>query len=114
MLTGEGEHKFDWCFHIAENVIFDIDRNSLAVTINGSIDKEKNIELKLIPLDAGGFKFFKFDSWLSYGYGEKVSSIMLGYSKTTDIPMDFLFIITTKKFNYSKDDVLNLLESYSK
>ncbi|MBA7653058.1 hypothetical protein ES703_60899 [subsurface metagenome] len=114
LLTGKGEHKFDWCFHIAKNVIFDIDENSLAVTINCGINDDKNIRLKLIPLDAGGFKFFKFDSWLSYGYGEKVSSIMLGYSKTTDIPMDFLFIITTKKFNYSKDDVLNLLESYSK
>lgn len=114
MLNGEGKHKFDWCFHIAKNIIFDIDENSLTVTINSSINDEKNIRLKLIPLDTDGFKFFKFNIWLSYGYGRKVSSIMLGYSKTTDIPTDFLFFITTKKFNYSKDDVVNLLESYSK
>jgi len=114
LLTGEGKHKFDWCFHIAKNVIIDIDENSLTVTINDSINDEKNIKLKLIPLDIDGFQFFKFNSWLSYGYGEKVSSIMLGYSKTTNIPTDFLFVITTKKFNYSKDDVVNLLESYSK
>ncbi|MBA7510563.1 Heparin-sulfate lyase [subsurface metagenome] len=114
LLNGEGKHKFDWCFHIAKNIIFDIDENSLTVTINSSINDEKNIRLKIIPLDIDGFKFFKFNSWLSYGYGRKVSSIMLGYSKTTDIPTDFLFFITTKKFNYSKDDVVNLLESYSK
>ncbi|MBC7334311.1 MAG: alginate lyase family protein, partial [Actinobacteria bacterium] len=117
LITGEGEHKFDWCFHVAENVIFDIDRNSLAVTINGSINNEKNIELKLIPLNAGGFKFFKVDSWLSYGYGEKVSSIMLGYSKTAVVPIDFIFVIAAKEFkefSHSKDDIVNLLESHCK
>jgi len=114
LLTGRGEHKFDWCFHIAENIIFDVDEDSLIVNIDSSINNDENIRLKIIPLDINGVQLFKYDGWLSHGYGEKISSIMLVYSKTARIPTEFIFVIAVKKFNYSKDYVLNLLERYSK
>jgi hypothetical protein len=114
ILTGKGEHKINWCFHIAENINFNVDGESLAVFIVDDNKKRKNIDLKIIPLDTNGTKFFENSSWVSYGYGSKVKSKMLVYSKTAATPVNFSFIITRDKFDYSKDEVLNLLERYSK
>jgi len=113
LLTGKGEHKIDWCFHISKNINFNVDKNSMAIVIDDNTKKGENIYLKIIPLDIDGVKFLKYDSWISYVYGSKLNSKMLVYSKIATTPIDFVFIIAAKKFDYSKDDILNLLKRYS-
>jgi hypothetical protein len=91
MLTGEGgyKHKFDLYFHFAPMEIRE--KNDLVIeTCN-----KKGANIAIVPLETEGIKRGIEKGWVSYSYGKKVEAPIVKYSKTTEVPTDFVTIIFT-------------------
>jgi len=107
ILTGEGVHAFDLYFNLVPGVIKEADGGSLVVDI--SIKGGGN--LKIIPLIKDDIKLTIEDSWLSCGYGEKIKSKVLKYSKRSAVPTEFLFVFALGDFTCSIEDIDKIIES---
>lgn len=107
ILTGEEVHTLDLYFHLAPGVIKKAGGGSLAV----DIDIKGGENLKIIPLIKDDIKLAIEDGWLSYGYGEKVKSKVLKYSKRVTVPTEFLFVFALGDFTCSIEDIDKIIES---
>ena len=107
ILKGTGRYTFDVYFHIDKNVIYNINEDSLVVTINVG----DSVKLKIVPLQINNLKLFIEDGWISKGYGQKTKSVALKYSKTTIAPTEFLFVFAGSDFNYPKEDINSIIEA---
>lgn len=90
LLTGQGEHTFDLCFHFAP---LPIDRwpggDSLAVRTHCPT----GANLILVPLATDGLSVRIFDGWVSPSYGCKAPAPVACYSKRTTVPTEFITLL---------------------
>ncbi len=88
ILTGKGKHEFDLLLQLSPDVTCEINKGDLAVDIkiNGKL-------LKIIPLFKKGLTLSVKKGWYSRGYGNKTESQVLKYSKTSTLPVEFLFLL---------------------
>ena len=89
MLTGEGgdKHKFDLYFHFAPMGIKE--KSELII----QTDNKNGANIMIVPLETEGIKMEIEKGWVSYNYGRKVEAPIVKYSKTAEVPTDFVTII---------------------
>jgi len=90
LLTGEGVHKFDLYFHFAPMKIEKDSKDQLTVRTKVG---ESNISL--IPLEMKNLNMEIQKGWMSYSYGRKVEAPIVKYTKTTQVPTEFVTLICT-------------------
>ena len=88
-LTGEGgdKHKFDLYFHFAPMELKK--RNELGM----ETDNKHGANIMIMPLEIEGIKMEIEKGWVSYGYGKKVEAPIVKYSKTAEVPTEFVTVI---------------------
>jgi uncharacterized heparinase superfamily protein len=91
MLAGEGgyKHKFDLYFHFAPMELKE--KGELVI----ETDNKNGANIMIMPLDTEGIKMEIERGWVSYSYGKKVEAAIVKYSKTAEVPADFVTIIAT-------------------
>ena len=92
MLTGEGgyKHKFDLYFHFAP---MDLKKEKDELVIETGNKNGANIAI--VPLETEGIKMAIENGWVSYNYGTKVEAPIVKYSKTAEVPAEFVTCIAT-------------------
>ena len=88
MLTGEGRHKFDLYFHFAPIELKEKDELIIET------DNKNRANIMIVPLETEGVKMEIEKGWVSYSYGKKVEAPIVKYSKTAEVPVDFVTVIT--------------------
>ena len=89
ILTGEGKHTFDLCFHFAPMKLEIEKENPLVVRSN---DKgEANIAI--IPMRTEGLKVSIEEGWVSYSYGKKIKMSVAKYSKVARRSLELLTLL---------------------
>jgi uncharacterized heparinase superfamily protein len=94
MLTGEGgyKHKFDLYFHFAPMALKKA-KDELVISIETGNETGANIAIA--PLETDGLKLAIENGWVSYSYGQKVEAPIVKYSKTAEVPTEFVTCIAT-------------------
>ena len=89
MLTGEGgnKHKFDLYFHFAPMGIKE--KSELII----QTDNKNGANIMIAPLETEGIKMEIENGWVSYSYGSKVEAPCVKYSKTAEVPTEFITVI---------------------
>ncbi len=92
MLTGEGgyKHKFDLYFHFAP---MDLKKEKDELVIETGNKNGANIAIA--PLVTDGLKLEIKNGWVSHSYGTKVEAPIVKYSKTAEVPAEFVTCIAT-------------------
>jgi len=108
-LNGSGKHAFDVSFHLNPGLTGEIDRSSL---VTGVIKRGKII-LWIIPFEKDDLSVTIEKDWFSKGYGSRIQSSVLRYSKNVKVPAEFLFILSAKKNNYSIAYITRMMEIIS-
>ena len=92
MLTGEGgyKHKFDLYFHFAP---MDLKKAKDELVIETGNKTGANIAIA--PLETDGLKLAIENGWVSHSYGTKVEAPIVKYSKTAEVPAEFVTCIAT-------------------
>lgn len=89
ILTGKGKHTFDLYFHFAPMKL-EIEKEDPLVA-NSNIAGGRNIVI--VPMETKGLKVSIQEGWVSYSYGEKVTALVIRYSRTTRTPVQFVTVI---------------------
>ncbi|NAS88577.1 hypothetical protein C4E24_02390 [ANME-1 cluster archaeon AG-394-G21] len=91
MLTGEGgyKHKFDLYFHFAPMSLKEKDE---LVIETGN---KTGANIAIAPLETDGLRLAIENGWVSYSYGKKVEAPIVKYSKTAEVPTEFVTCIAT-------------------
>lgn len=89
ILTGEGEHLFEWYFHFDSDIKVEI-VDALSVKTQSS----SAAGVILHPLKAEGFNVELVDSWVSKSYGIKEQAQGVKYSKQSNVPLFFSMVIS--------------------
>ncbi|MCK4733304.1 MAG: heparinase II/III-family protein [Methanophagales archaeon] len=89
MLTGEGCHKYDLYFHFAPMELKEIDELVIET------DNKTGANIVIAPLETDGIKLEIENGWVSYSYGKKVEAPIVKYSKTAEVPTEFITCITS-------------------
>jgi len=89
MLTGEGgdKHKFDLYFHFAPMELKKKDELVIET------DNKHGENIVIVPLETEGIKMEIEKGWVSYSYGRKVEAPIVKYSKTAEVPAEFVTVI---------------------
>jgi hypothetical protein len=87
MLTGVGRHKFELYFHFAPMALKKKDE---LVIETGN---ETGANIAIAPLETDGLKLAIENGWVSYSYGQKVEAPIVKYSKTAEVPAEFVTCI---------------------
>lgn len=89
MLTGEGgyKHKFDLYFHFAPMELKEKDELIIET------DNKNGANIMIIPLETEEISMEIENGWVSYCYGRKVEAPIVKYSKTAEVPADFITVI---------------------
>ena len=90
MLTGTGRHKFELYFHFAP---MDLKKEKDELGIETGNKNGANIAI--VPLEIDGLKLAIENGWVSYSYGTKVEAPIVKYSKTAEVPTEFVTCIAT-------------------
>jgi uncharacterized heparinase superfamily protein len=90
MLTGEGgyKHKFDLYFHFAPMALKK-EKDELVIETGN----ETGANIAIAPLLTDGLKLAIENGWVSYSYGTKVEAPIVKYSKTAEVPAEFVTVI---------------------
>ena len=110
ILTGTGKHTFDLYFHLDSGLNYKIEKDELSI----SIYAHNGRKLRIYPVVTNNTDILIEDGFVSYGYGQKVNSKVLKYSKKGALPAEFLFALTFDDFNYSEtyiNDFINMLST---
>ena len=88
-LTGEGgyKHKFDLYFHFAPMELKK--KNELGI----ETDNKNGTNIMIVPLETEGIEMEIETGWVSYSYGKKVEAPIVKYSKTAEVPTEFVTVI---------------------
>ena len=89
ILTGKGKHIFDLYFHFAPMELEMKKEDPLVV--NSNIAGGPNIVI--VPMETEGLKVSIQEGRVSYSYGEKVTALVIRYSKTARTPAQFMTVI---------------------
>ena len=91
MLTGEGgyKHKFEWYFHFAPMSLKEKDELVIET------DNKTGANIVITPLETDGLRLAIENGWVSYSYGKKVEAPIVKYSKTAEVPAEFVTVIAT-------------------
>jgi hypothetical protein len=91
MLTGEGKHKhqFDLYFHFAHMALQK--KDELVIETRN----KTGANIAIAPLETDGLKLAIENGWVSYSYGQKVEAPIIKYSKTAEVPTEFVTCIAT-------------------
>ncbi|MBA7509012.1 hypothetical protein ES705_00949 [subsurface metagenome] len=108
VLTGEGKHKFDLFFQLGPGIAYKIDKRTSAVEIYTG-DKC----LKIIPLFKKTLSLSVEEGWYSSGYGVKTKSKVLKYSKTSVLPVEFLFLLGLNNFIYQEKKINEIFSGFN-
>jgi uncharacterized heparinase superfamily protein len=94
MLTGEGgyKHKFELYFHFAP---MDLKKAKDELVISIETENETGANIAIAPLETDGLKLAIENGWVSYSYGQKVEAPIVKYSKTAEVPAEFVTCIAT-------------------
>jgi hypothetical protein len=92
MLTGTGRHKFDLYFHFAP---MDLKKEKDELVISIETGNETGANIAIMPLETDGLKLAIENGWVSYSYGQKVEAPIVKYSKTAEVPAEFVTVIAT-------------------
>ena len=87
MLTGRGRHKFGLYFHFAPMRLRE--KDELAV----ETDNRDGANIVIMPLKTEGVSMEIENGWVSYSYGTKVEAPIVKYSKTAEVPCEFVTVI---------------------
>ena len=87
ILTGEGRHKFDLHFHFAPMELKR--KDELAI----ETDNKDGANITIMPLETEGVNMEIGKGWVSYSYGKKVEAPIVKYSKTAEVPCEFVTVI---------------------
>ncbi len=92
MLTGEGgyKHKFDLYFHFAP---MDLKKEKDELVIE--TENKTGANIAIAPLETDELKLAIENGWVSYSYGKKLEAPIVKYSKTAEVPAEFVTIIAT-------------------
>ena len=92
MLTGEGgdKHKFELYFHFAPMALKNVKDELVIETGN-----KTGANIAIAPLEIDGLKLAIEKGWVSYSYGTKVEAPIVKYSKTAEVPTEFVTCIAT-------------------
>jgi len=89
LLTGIGEHVFELYFHFAPlEVTFD-EKMPLAVRTRCS----RGTDLAVIPLRTEGVSVDIKRGWVSYSYGTRAEAPIVRYTKTAEVPTEFITVL---------------------
>ena len=91
MLTGEGgyKHKFNLYFHFAPMALKK-EKDELVIETGN----KTGANIAIAPLETDGLKLAIENGWVSYSYGSKVEAPVVKYSKTAEVPAEFVTVIT--------------------
>ena len=91
-LTGDCgyKHKFDLYFHFAPMELKK-EKDELVI----ETDNKTGANIVIAPLETYGLKLAIEKGWISYSYGKKVEAPIVKYSKTAEVPAEFVTVITT-------------------
>ena len=89
MLTGEGRHKFELYFHFAPMALKEKDE---LVIETGN---KTGANIAIAPVETDGIKLVIENGWVSYSYGQKVEAPIVKYSRTAEVPAEFVTCIAT-------------------
>jgi uncharacterized heparinase superfamily protein len=94
MLTGEGgyKHKFELYFHF---VPMDLKKEKDELVISIETRNKTGANIAIVPLETDGLKLAIENGWVSYSYGTKVEAPIVKYSKTAEVPAEFVTCIAT-------------------
>ena len=88
ILSGQGRHTFELSFHIG-----DATPQLLSPSIVGLQSKVAlNERLVIVPLEEAGALSIR-DSWRALGYGTKIPSEIVCYTRTNSIPTEFITVL---------------------
>ena len=89
MLTGEGgnKHKFDLYFHFAP---MEVKKKDELVIETGN---KTGANIAIAPLEIEGIEMAIEKGRVSYSYGKKVEAPIVKYSKTAEVPAEFVTVI---------------------
>jgi uncharacterized heparinase superfamily protein len=92
MLTGEGgyKHKFELYFHFAPMALKKA-KDELVISIE--TENKTGANIAIAPLETEGLKLAIENGWVSYSYGQKVEAPIVKYSKTAEVPAEFVTVI---------------------
>jgi len=108
VLTGKGNHKFDLFFQLGQDVVHKIDKKTLTASI--FFDDKC---LKVVPLFDKSMSLSVEEGWYSSGYGIKNKSKVLKYSKTSMLPVEFLFLLGLNNFTFQEKKVSEIFSKFS-
>jgi hypothetical protein len=107
-LIGEGKHKMDIFFQLGQYRAIRIDKRTLAAMINFG---EK--VLKVIPVINKPERLSVEEGWYSSGYGTKTRSKVLKYSKTSVLPVEFLFVLSLRKSVLEDKEIREIFSKFN-
>ena len=92
ILTGEGsyKHKFELYFHFAPMALKK-EQDELVI----ETENKTGANIAIAPLETEGLKMAIENGWVSYGYGQKVEAPIVKYTKTAEVPAEFVTAIAT-------------------
>ena len=104
MLTGEGgdKHKFDLYFHFAPMKLKK--KNELVI----ETDNKNGSNIMIIPLETEEISMEIETGWVSYSYGKKVEAPIVKYSKTAEVPVEFVTVIAAGQMPSVKEIGMNM------
>lgn len=90
ILAGEPgyKHRFDLYFHFAPMELKL--RDELVI----ETDSRNDTNIMVAPLETEGVEMMIENGWVSYNYGRKVRAPVVKYSKISEVPAEFITIIT--------------------
>ena len=104
MLTGEGgdKHKFDLYFHFAPMELKEKDELVIET------DNKNGTNIMIIPLETEEISMEIEKGWVSYSYGKKVEAPIVKYSKTAEVPTEFVTVIAQGQMPLVEEIGLNM------
>jgi len=104
ILTGEGgdKHKFDLYFHFVPMELKE--KEELVI----ETDNKNGTNIVIAPLEIEGIKMEIEKGWVSYGYGKKVEAPIVKYSKTAEVPTEFVTVIAQGQMPLVEEIGLNM------
>ncbi len=108
ILTGEGKHKFDLFFQLGPGMVYRIDKRTLTASIY--FDDRC---LKVIPLFRKSISLSVEEGWYSGRYGIKNKSKVLKYSRTSVLPVEFLFLMGLDNFIFQEGKISEIFGKFN-
>ena len=104
MLTGEGgyKHKFDLYFRFAPMELKK--KNELVI----ETDNKNGANIRVMPLETEEISMEIENGWVSYSYGRKVEAPIVKYSKTAEVPTEFVTLIATGQMPSVEEIEINM------